>query len=247
MNEHPDLTDCGHTKIVNEIMDALIKIRIPGEQMQCLLFILRKTYGWNKKKDEIALSQFVNATGIRKPHVSRALKSLEERNIIHVTRNGNKIIPTYCFNKYFSTWKPLPKKVIVTKNDNKVSPNLGTTKDTIQKQFSPEIFCFVEKFIQWAEKEYENLAAKNTPSLLKNSCAEIEKIIRLDGFSLEYIRAALLWGSKDSFYSSQIRSLAGLRKKMPNGMMKFQNLAVKYNQSITDSTAQSSGPAYKEY
>lgn len=40
----------GFTKIANELMEALAKIRIPGEARQVLDVIFRQTYGWNKKR-----------------------------------------------------------------------------------------------------------------------------------------------------------------------------------------------------
>jgi len=134
----------GYTKIANEIMEALSATRIAGEQMQCLLFILRKTYGFNKKEDTIPLSQFVKATGIRKPHICRALNNLKERKII-VTKNGNKKHPTYSFNKRYDQWKLLPKMVTlpktvigVTKNGNPSLPKMVTpsiyTKETNTKE-----------------------------------------------------------------------------------------------------------------
>ena len=52
----------GYTRIANEIMNALIKYRIAGEQMQCLLHIIRQTYGWGRKSDKISITQFEKAT-----------------------------------------------------------------------------------------------------------------------------------------------------------------------------------------
>ena len=45
----------------NKFLEDLCKIRIPGEAMQVLLFIMRKTWGWEKEEDAIALSQIVEA------------------------------------------------------------------------------------------------------------------------------------------------------------------------------------------
>ena len=70
----------GHTRLANEIMEALCRFRIPGVERQVLDAILRKTYGWHKKKDAISLSQFVQMTGISKSHIIHALKSLQEKN-----------------------------------------------------------------------------------------------------------------------------------------------------------------------
>jgi phage replication O-like protein O len=144
----------GHVKIANELIDAIVRYRLPGEQMQVFLFIMRKTYGWNKKADAISLSQFCEATGMKKPNIIRALKGLISKSVI---KKDNDDINKYSINKDFSTWKPLSKKITshnaVIKKDNegvskkitsvikKDNPSLSkkiptkdnTTKDTIQK------------------------------------------------------------------------------------------------------------------
>jgi phage replication O-like protein O len=68
----------GYVPIANEIYDALIGIRIPGEAEQCLKLIIRKTYGYNKKEDAISLSQFCSFTGLKKPNVCKAIRKLKE-------------------------------------------------------------------------------------------------------------------------------------------------------------------------
>ena len=91
------------------------------------------------------------------------------------------------------------------------------------------ILDFSEKFIEWSEKEHGNQAPEQTLSLLKNSCDSVDKLIRLDGNTLERITAVLRWAAKDDFWSTQLRSLAGLRKKNGDGLTKFQNIAAGYN------------------
>ena len=99
----PQLED-GYTRIATELLEALISYRIAGEQMQCLLFIIRKTYGFGKKRDNIALSQFVDATGMKKSSICRALSGLEEKKII-VIKKDNKISLSYEVNKYYKKSK----------------------------------------------------------------------------------------------------------------------------------------------
>ena len=77
----------GFVPIAFEIMEALAKTRIPGQARQILDFILRKTYGWDKKEDSISLSQFTEATNLTKTHVCRGINKLIEMNII--TKKGN--------------------------------------------------------------------------------------------------------------------------------------------------------------
>lgn len=155
----------GFTRIADEIMDALIAYRLPGEQMQCLLFLLRKTYGFNKIWDSISNSQFVKATGIKKPNVCRAINGLVGKNI--VIKKDNNYISTYCFNKNYKTWKSLSKKItrkIVIKKDNQVLskkiPTIDTiTIDNISKRFKfekkvplPKDFCLIPEMTAYAKK-----------------------------------------------------------------------------------------------
>lgn len=112
-------------KISLELADAFYKIRIPGEARQVLDFIIRKTYGYNKKEDWISLSQFVDATGLKKPTVVRAIHKLISMNLVirkdNVIQKDNAIIRkdnvsekqeniTYSLNKDYDTWKHLPKQ-----------------------------------------------------------------------------------------------------------------------------------------
>ena len=113
----------GYTKIANEILDALIKWRLSPYESSILLVVLRKTYGFNKKEDWISLSQFVKATGIKKPHVCRALRMLIKQKMI--TKGGTPKKPLYKFQKNFDIWAQLPKGARshhVTKGGNATLP-----------------------------------------------------------------------------------------------------------------------------
>lgn len=155
----------GYTKIANELLEALCLIRIPGESMQIFLTILRKTYGFGKKIDRIALSQFTEATGIRKTHVLRAIQKLEQINII-VTQKGNVNNTTYEINKHYTSWQSLPKKGTypikgtsvphngneVTQKGNKSNPKRdiqkkerNLTKETITKEIVQFEICIAWK------------------------------------------------------------------------------------------------------
>jgi phage replication O-like protein O len=214
-------------------MDFLAAYRLPGEQMQCLLFVLRKTYGFNKKTDKISLSQFVNGTGINRPNVARAIKGLIDKNIIHVKKGGIKKdtikVSEYRFNKRYDTWKSSIKKDTGgIKKDKKVVSKKIHTKDNIQKKvYSDKSKAFVGNFISYIKNIHPNQAPK-TKNLEENSLEEIDKLVRLDGFDLEYIRKVIGWAVKDEFWSNQVFSLAGLRIKKTSGLTKFQNISAAY-------------------
>ncbi len=76
--------------------------------------IVRKTYGFHKKEDRIATSQFIEATGLPNFAIHKARKKLLVMNMITITHKGNSQILTYSIQKDYHKWKPLPKKVIVT-------------------------------------------------------------------------------------------------------------------------------------
>jgi len=102
--------------------------------MQCLLFLLRKTYGFHKTEDWIANSQFVEGTGLRRQHVTRAINELVRKRI--VTKIGSYAKPKYRFNKNYRIWQKEPKKVRGTKIGSGGEPNLGHTKESITKDNS---------------------------------------------------------------------------------------------------------------
>jgi len=141
--ETPQLEN-GFTRIANQLLEQYSKIRIPGECMQVLFVIIRKTYGYNKKHDAISLSQFVSSTNLKKTTVCKAIKKLHDMCLIAITKNitkkGNSFSTTYCVVKNSAIWKPLPKKVtlpkkviIVTQKGKGVVPNMVHTKDNVTK------------------------------------------------------------------------------------------------------------------
>ncbi len=201
----------GYTAIANEIMEALSKYRIPGEQMQCLLFILRKTYGFNKKWDAIANSQLVRATGLRKQHVYRAIKGLIDKNL--VTKKGYNPAISYCFNKNYKTWKVYPKKVTVTNIGKKSNQKRGPQK-TLYKRHIDEIINFLN---ETTGKNYK----KNTKSTAKHIIARLKEGFSLDDFKTviknktkewkntdmaKYLRPETLFGTKFESYLQSVKS-----------------------------------------
>jgi len=102
----------GHTDIANEILEALWRVTLSSHETRVLLYLLRKTYGWHKKTDWIALSQFSKDIGIDRRNVFRALKKLSSKQMIVVYKD-DKGNPTYGFQKNYEKWVVLPKQVTV--------------------------------------------------------------------------------------------------------------------------------------
>lgn len=133
----------GHLDIANEIVDFLAKYRIPGEEMQIIWVVLRKTWGWHKKKDMISLSQFQKLTNLKRSTVCRAINNLVSKKILYSLKSETGGSTNYIFNKNYSKWKPSLKKETSSlksetggslKNDNKVVSKKRHTKETITKE-----------------------------------------------------------------------------------------------------------------
>ena len=116
----------GYTPIANEILEALTLGKFTTREYKCLLFLLRKTYGWSKKEDGISLTQWVDGTGLYKIDVSRTLKRLEERHIIvceaaGLGRGASKI---YGFNKHHEQWVGYTKRAVKGSGSTTLFPRI---------------------------------------------------------------------------------------------------------------------------
>lgn len=106
----PEVDD-GHTKIANELLDAVIGHDFSKRQLKILLFIMRKTYGWNKSEDEISRSQIMEATGLLNPHITTALQELQNANVLIIS--PGKHAKRFKINKYYDQWR-VTKTVTIT-------------------------------------------------------------------------------------------------------------------------------------
>ena len=141
----PQLDD-GYTKIANELLDAIARLRITSIQFSVLMAVIRKTYGYNKKTDDIGLSQLVKMTGIDKANVSRAVRALAEMRVL--VRSVGKFGHNLNINKAYSQWgllklQPLPRVVEsttppVVESTTPLVVESTTTKDNLPKDNQPK-------------------------------------------------------------------------------------------------------------
>ncbi len=205
----------GYTKIANEIIDQFCnsKNRFSGEEWVILWIILRKTYGFHKKEDKIALTQFYQLSGMKKPSIIRALHKLEQKRV--VSKKANDIATLWLFNKDYNQWKPLAKKLInillakklmtVSKKANKSLakklPTKDSTKDTLTKDIIPKGIKQaqtygnpdINKIIDYLQ-EKQNLKQLDgsvkwnriyAKNLLKKFGGVVDKVLRFMDFALK--------------------------------------------------------------
>ena len=93
----------GYTKIADEILERMAKIKLSPTQYRILFVVWRYTYGFNRKEHDLTLGFISIATGCDKRQIQRELKSLEQRHIIKqkvINGIGRKI----SFNKNHDEW-----------------------------------------------------------------------------------------------------------------------------------------------
>ena len=161
----------GFTAIANEIMDALMKYRIPGECEQVLKCVLRMTYGWNRKEVQISNNQISKMTGLKRQNVIRSIHWLESKLILRRIKTDSNRIKVLKFNKNFDEWESFNKKQCRIKSDAKsriksdskppIVPIIVKTNKTIS-----EFLFFWEKYpLKKAKKKAEeiwlNLSKRN--------------------------------------------------------------------------------------
>ena len=116
-------------QVPNVLVDAYIE-ELSSHSFKLMLFIIRKTRGWQKNKDAISATQLAKVLGLKKiKSVYPYIKELEALNLIKVHKKLGKI-NQYSLGTNFD--KPVPKKGTTKsetspeKGDTPV-PNKGTT------------------------------------------------------------------------------------------------------------------------
>ena len=124
----------GYTRIANELLEAICRLNISGNEMRILLYIIRRTYGFNTSYAEIPLSDISCAVGMRREHIQKALKKLSGKKIIEVRTYGGSKSQTISVIKDYQKWNVetcatclLPKTATVAKNGNTIVAEIGNT------------------------------------------------------------------------------------------------------------------------
>jgi phage replication O-like protein O len=159
MDEHrstgPRLED-GYIRIANELFDAILHFRFTLKQQSVLLAIVRKTYGYGKKADDVSAAQIGELCGMSRNHVTETLNELASMNVINKT--PGKYGCVIGINKRHTGWKKPEKATqsastspesglvpnrdttspesglaLVPNQDRSVVPNRDTQKTTFQK------------------------------------------------------------------------------------------------------------------
>lgn len=105
-----------------------------------------------------------------------------------------------------------------------------------REEFAPEVVEFVEQFQGYVAQTQGEKAPKVNDTLLKTCADTVDKLIRLDKHSLTTVVDVMRWAVADDFWSSNVLSLASLRKKKEaGGQTKFQKILAAYERTSVTS------------
>ena len=121
-------TENGFTKIANEILEALIRTSLSGQELKIALLVIRKTYGFSKKVDFISLTQMAKALACSKIRCAQVVKNLETMKVLTVNENINHNInitkESYCPTSNEVRLSELLLSLIRQKHENFKQPDI---------------------------------------------------------------------------------------------------------------------------
>ena len=99
----PDLKNGSFLQVEKSLDRAINSYPFSLRQVKVLRAVMDKTYGWGKIKDDIAISQISEMTGIQENHCSSNVKKMVLMGII--TRESGKYAAKIGINKFFRDWQ----------------------------------------------------------------------------------------------------------------------------------------------
>lgn len=210
-----------YTQVPDAVFDELLPV-LSGAELKVLLYIIRRTFGFKKNRDNISLSQMVSGiktrdglvidggTGLGKSSVIRALTTLEEKNIVIRTRRTTSKsgfeATTYALNVQAKPEKRVERGA-AKKPDRPLSQN-GTSPPLSQNDTSLVPKSYPQETVK-QETEQQHVVAALTKAGISRRTAE-----KLVG---EYPSEYLL---KKSSYLEFLQSGKETRVKRPAGWLR---------------------------
>jgi phage replication O-like protein O len=170
----------GYTPIANEILEKIISSGLNGTEKAVILHILRKTYGFQKKEDEISLSQFMVSIPVSRQTLCSALEVLQLVKIVRLVKKGNskKASNLWAFNKNYDEWQLVKKAKLVKK--------ISATSQVFHKQLVKKTRHTKEILQNKDTKEILHLADAKMPSEFYSILlGDKQKHIRIIGLFLK--------------------------------------------------------------
>jgi len=136
-----------YTQIPNEIIDEWAS-KLTGSEYKIIIKICRNTFGWQKKKDLISISQIIKSTGIGRTRIVESIKKLELLDLIETNKS-----PGFTTSFRVKVEHTPVQKLNGTSSESEwvTSSESEHTKEININKLNKEIFHLIDG---WFEKEY---------------------------------------------------------------------------------------------
>lgn len=167
-----------HTQIPNDYLDMFMPY-LTGAEWKCLCYIARRTFGFQKRADQIAFSQFENGittkygkvldygTGLSRPKISESLQRLIEVGLLESKDKGNskeyllvkKLNQSEVVKKLNQTGKESLPKMVKKLNIQKKDKESIQKKELVEDKPLHKVIDESKDSIKISEiiKEFENV------------------------------------------------------------------------------------------
>lgn len=99
--KNPQLED-GFTRIANELFEAILGFGFSGTEYAVVFAVIRKTYGYGKKEDDMSASQIGEMIGKHRNHVTVAINELVSKCVLTKRQGSYGMI--LGLNKDYQNW-----------------------------------------------------------------------------------------------------------------------------------------------
>lgn len=100
-NASPQLEN-GHTRISNELLEAIIKYHFCATELNIIWFIARNTYGWQRKEAIISYGMIAKGIDADIRYVKRMVNRLIKNGVIFKEKIDNQNL--LGLNKNYKSW-----------------------------------------------------------------------------------------------------------------------------------------------
>tara|TARA_B110000196_G_scaffold314021_1_gene321613 strand:- start:38 stop:1054 length:1017 start_codon:yes stop_codon:yes gene_type:complete len=160
----------GYTRIANELIEQLCRVDLSGRQFRVVNAIIRKTYGYQKKRDWITASQIAEEMEYdgATTNINADIRTLRNRNILFL--DGRKIGVNTSLSDWVMTKNPRSKTItkVIENDQSSKKPTDRKRSHKESKTITPVIendhFLDQKRSPQKKKENYKETFKENSPS-----------------------------------------------------------------------------------
>lgn len=234
----------GFTRLANELLDVATA-ELSSEEVHVWLVVVRKTYGFNRKEAELSQAELASACGMPIRTLQRILAALVARGVLYYSEKRGPRPKMVGPQKDYDLWEKRPAKNGVStkrpaKNGVSRPAKNGVSKPsyhyderhkkkTVPRTASEEALRVARGYHARIRALYPTLTRTMNEKTDLDGALVLDELVRIDGHAWEDVKRTLTWALTDAFWSKNLRSLAGARKRASGsgGATKFENCMAK--------------------